>query len=89
MKTFFILLAMLVMNTSMAQSWLKNFDYVDENTSGFSKVEKNKKVGYVDVKGNVVVPLIYDEGFPFSDGLAAVRMGSKWGYVDMQGKLYR
>ena len=27
----------------------------------------------------------YDDGFSFSEGLAAVRMGEKWGYVTTNG----
>jgi len=49
------------------------------------------KVGYVDRTGKVVVPLVYDYGVYFSDGLSAVAKGdvsageAKWGFIDKTG----
>ena len=41
------------------------------------------------MKGEVVIPLEYDNGCPFSEGLAAVcieSQSSKWGYIDKDNK---
>ena len=35
----------------------------------------------------VVVPPVYDCGFDFTEGLAAVRLGASWHYVDTCGRL--
>lgn len=35
----------------------------------------------------VVIPALYSCGFEFSDGLAAVQVGSAWHYIDRDGKL--
>lgn len=54
-------------------------------------VVRDGKMGYVDVRGNTVVPFIYDdpweEGYPDfpSDGLIHVRRGGRHGYVDLSG----
>ena len=53
----------------------------------------NGRWGFVDIMGNEVVPLIYNEVKSFSEGLAAVRMGlwfddeppSRWGFIDRTG----
>ena len=45
------------------------------------------KWGYLDLAGNVVIDLIFDEGHSFSEGLAAVEKNKKWGYVDLDGKI--
>lgn len=37
--------------------------------------------------GEIVIPLRFDEVRPFSEGVAAVRVGSKWGAVDKSGTL--
>lgn len=34
----------------------------------------------------VVVPPLYDEGFDFSEGLAAVRLGRYWHFIDPRGR---
>lgn len=51
-------------------------------------VKLNEKVGFIDRKGIEVVPIIYDDGrVGFSDSLAVMKMGGKWGTVDMSGRL--
>jgi len=43
--------------------------------------------GAIDVKGRVVVPLVYAGLSTFRDGLAAFRRdGGKWGYLDRHGR---
>ncbi len=52
-------------------------------------VEKGGKYGYVDRSGAVAVEPRFDDVMPFSEGLAAVRVGGpdegKWGYIDASG----
>jgi len=43
--------------------------------------------GFVDSKGNIVVPAIYQEAGRFVEGLAPVRTGDAWGYLDMAGEM--
>ena len=42
--------------------------------------------GYIDKKGNIVLPLEYDYADNFSNDRGAVRMGDRWGFVDKSGK---
>jgi len=37
--------------------------------------------------GTVVIEAKYDDVYAFSNGLAPVELGGKWGYVDYEGKL--
>ena len=48
---------------------------------------EDKKWGFVDKTGKVVVPLIYDEVGHFREGLCWVRKDKKWGFVDKTGKV--
>lgn len=48
--------------------------------------KKGEKFGYMDKKGKVVVPIIYDYGKTFSQGLVAVQKNGKRGYIDKTGK---
>ncbi len=88
MKPLFILLlpVLITVNTT-AQSWTKQYDFVDDCICGLAKVSKNNKFGYVNNKGDLIVPLIYDEAFAFSEGRAPVRVDTKWGYLDSTGKM--
>ncbi len=52
------------------------------------RVMDSGKLGYIDETGKIQVPLIYESGFHFSDGLAAVRIAHReWGFVDPSGTL--
>lgn len=46
---------------------------------------REAKCGFLDLCGNIAIPLIYDDVDSFSRGLAAVRKGEKWGYIDETG----
>jgi len=70
-----------------AQSWTKQYDYVDNCICGLSKVSKGNLYGYVDKEGKLVVPLIYDDAISFSEGFAAVHKNGKWGFIDSTGKV--
>lgn len=51
-------------------------------------VEKGGRLGYVDLEGKVVVPLVLEEAYQYSEGLAAVRKEGLWGYLDSQGDIF-
>ena len=42
--------------------------------------------GYVNAEGEVVVEPIYEGADPFVHGLASVQVGSRYGYIDPQGR---
>jgi len=86
MKRLLLLLLFPLPFYSDAQKWAKNFDFVDQCICGLSKVGKDNKVGYADINGNVVIPLIYDEGLAFNEGYTAVRKGGTWIILDSTGK---
>lgn len=53
----------------------------NQTVDGFGEVS-----GIIDTKGTVVVPFQYDWIGRFSEGLAPVQKGEKWGYIDKTGK---
>ena len=74
-----------------------DYDYVGNFHEGFAYVRNNykeKKVGYIDKDGNLIIPLEYYGGFErlsgrrmdtpsfFSQGLAGLCKGDKCGFVD-------
>ena len=42
--------------------------------------------GYLNTKGAVEIPLEFDGAADFSEGLAAVEVGTLWGYIDKQSQ---
>lgn len=57
--------------------------------TAFCRVYKDAKWGYINKKGEHVVPLLYDEisEWGFQGGLSAVKQDGLWGAVDKKGKL--
>lgn len=51
-------------------------------------VEQNGRLGYVDLQGNLAIPLYFDEAYHFSQGLAAVHKDGAWGYIDTHGDIF-
>jgi hypothetical protein len=43
--------------------------------------------GMIDNSGKTIIPLRYQDLLPFSEALAVVRIGEKWGYLDTSGLL--
>ncbi len=43
--------------------------------------------GFRDATGLLVVPPVFDEARPFSEGLAAVKRNGKWGYINKTGEV--
>lgn len=42
--------------------------------------------GFVNIKGQWVLPPVYEEAKDFHQGLAAIRIGDLWGYINPQGQ---
>ena len=57
-------------------------------SNGLCAVEfpEDGKMCYIDVAGNKVIPALFDEAYPFGDGLALVENNGKSYYVNLDGK---
>lgn len=56
-----------------------------ENT--FQLLKKNNKWGYIDKDNNVIIDFIFDDAFPFSEGLACVLIDGKKGFINRKGEV--
>jgi hypothetical protein len=45
------------------------------------------KFGFLNTKGEIIIPAQFDYAQYFTEGLSAVKKNEKWGYIDKQGKL--
>jgi WG containing repeat len=52
-------------------------------------VAGERGMGYIDTTGQMVIPQndSYQVARPFREGLAAIKQGGKWGYLDKTGKM--
>jgi len=46
----------------------------------------NKKMGFADSTGRIIIPPEFDNVLPFSFNLAAVEVNNHWSYIDKKGK---
>ena len=54
---------------------------------GLASVELDEKCGYINEKGEVVIPLEYETAMSFSEGLAAVTKRDKFGYINKENEV--
>ena len=66
---------------------LEDYDMVGAISEGLIPVTKNKKIGFIDLKGNVVIDFLYDNSSNFSDGLAYVVKNGKEKFINKKGKV--
>lgn len=64
------------------------YDSAEPFSDGLARVEVKGRIGFIDKKGNEVIPVQYrvpiNFGF-FSDGLAEVALEGNYGYIDRNG----
>jgi WG containing repeat len=71
----------------------KKFDLEFTKVSNFNEdlaavqEEENGKYGFIDSLGHYAIRPVFDVAMPFSEGLAAVRLNNRWGYVNKSGEM--
>lgn len=67
---------------------LKQAKYVLSFSEGLAMfATTNKKIGFADKTGKVVINPQFEDARPFSEGFAAVIQDKKWGFIDKTGKI--
>lgn len=60
---------------------------IGDFSSGLAPVTLDKKDGYINPEGEVVIPLEYDEAYCFNCGVARVKKNDKWGFINPKGEV--
>jgi hypothetical protein len=55
-------------------------------TSGLCPVAIDGQWGFIDLTGQAIIPLRYEEVNVFTEGLANVKINGRWGYIDKTGR---
>ena len=63
------------------------WDTVSQPSEGLARVKKERKWGFVDLTGNLVIPCEWDSAWEFSEGLAAVNRYGRVGFINTNGEL--
>ncbi|GAB4134515.1 MAG: hypothetical protein OHK0045_01040 [Raineya sp.] len=67
------------LNVSNGKEIVKpEYDKARNFSSGFGEVEKNKKIGFVDTTGKLVVPLEYEGALNVEKGICFLMKGGDW-----------
>lgn len=56
-----------------------------EFSDGLVRVKKNEKYGFINEKGEDIIPCIFDQAYPFSEGYSCVKSNNRWGYINKNG----
>ncbi|MCK7488200.1 MAG: WG repeat-containing protein [Bacillus subtilis] len=48
-------------------------------------MQKDGRFGYINEKGKKVIEFYYDQAYAFQDGVALVKVGTKWNLIDKKG----
>jgi hypothetical protein len=54
-------------------------------SEGLMAIRQDRKLGYMDLDGNIAIEVRYDQGGDFSEGLAAVQLEGHWMFIDKTG----
>jgi hypothetical protein len=54
-------------------------------SEGLLAVQKDGRYGYIDEKGNKKIEFYFDLAYAFKDGVALVKVGTKWNLIDKKG----
>ncbi|MBU1719753.1 MAG: WG repeat-containing protein [Bacteroidetes bacterium] len=72
-----------IYNGWMKKVIAKEIEDVDEHLgNNLLKVQKNALLGYINLKGEVVIDFQYEFASTFSEGVAAVKKDKGYGYID-------
>jgi len=64
----------------------KTFQYAGSFSEGLCPVMQNDKFGFINTKGQLVIPYLFDNAAEFYNGVAIVNVKSKYGLINKKGK---
>lgn len=84
---FFIIMLFPINSISQVPVILPNYTEVRGYSEGLAAVEQQGKWGFIDIKGEKVIPIMYQETRDFHEGKAAVKTEKGWGYINTDNKM--
>jgi hypothetical protein len=56
-------------------------------SNGLIGVTLDKKAGFINLKNEIVIPLMYDEALSFTDGVSCVKLNHKYGAINAKNEI--
>jgi len=56
-------------------------------SEGLIAIRRDRKLGYMDLDGNIAIEPRFDQGGQFSEGLAPVQLEGRWMFIDKSGTM--
>lgn len=66
---------------------LSQYRGIDIFSDGLARARRDKKWGYIDQTGKLIIDCLFDYTSFFSDGITEVQNDGKWGFIDKTGKI--
>ena len=63
------------------------FDYVDNFSDGFAKVELNNKYNFINREGRLLSNQWFDDAYSFRYGFAGIKLNDKWNFINREYRL--
>ena len=63
------------------------YDHVVEADNDLVRARKGEFWGFIDKKGNLIIPIIYQMVWDFKAGLAPVKKNGFWGFINTEGQV--
>jgi hypothetical protein len=60
---------------------------VESFQEGLAKILVNKKFGYIDKTGQIVIKPQFESAESFEEGLARIKLNNMWGLIDLTGQI--
>lgn len=57
-------------------------------SEGLCWISYNGRIGYIDIYGNLAIPIRYDSFGDFRNGYVRIKRNNRWGYLDLNGRWY-
>ena len=68
-------------------TYKESYDYISGFSEGLAVVRKDSMTGFINRKGEEVIPLNYEDASPFQSGLALVLLNKKVGAINKKGEI--
>lgn len=75
-----------VSHIAEAKKKIQDLELRSPETVKLFPITQNGQAGYIDETGAMIIQPQYDEAFHFSDGLAKVKVGDMYSFIDQQGE---
>jgi len=65
----------------------EKYDYIDYQSDGTFQVSRNGSFGHIEINGNVLIPLIYENCTDFHGAYSGVYLEGKWFFIDRKNNV--